>query len=52
MPHPLGKISVNYKLTGEKWNFNVTLPMGLDGTFVWNGKSYNLKSGENKMNFE
>jgi alpha-L-rhamnosidase len=49
MPHPMGKIAVSYKLESGKWNISITLPAGLSGTFVWSGKSYVLKSGENKI---
>jgi alpha-L-rhamnosidase len=49
MPHPLGKISVSYRLNGGKWNVGITLPNGLNGSFVWNGKMYELKAGETKL---
>jgi hypothetical protein len=47
MPHPMGKISVSYRLDGTKWNISISLPVGLTGKFVWSGKTYELKSGEN-----
>jgi alpha-L-rhamnosidase len=49
MPHPLGKIMTSYKLDGGKWNISINLPTGLTGSFVWNGKTYPLKSGETKL---
>ena len=51
MPHRLGEIKVSLK-RGEKKKISgdVTLPIGLSGTFVWEGKKLKLKSGVNKMN--
>lgn len=47
MPHPAGKISVNYSLEDGKWNASVNLPDNITGTFVWAGKTYALKAGGN-----
>ena len=49
IPHPMGKISVSYKLEKGKWNVMVNLPGNLTGTFVWEGKVYALKSGDNNI---
>jgi alpha-L-rhamnosidase len=49
MPHPKGKISVSYKSDGGKWNISIVLPDGLNGSFVWSGKTYALNPGETKM---
>jgi alpha-L-rhamnosidase len=46
MPHPLGEIQVRLERKGKKGvEGNITLPQGLKGKFIWNGKSINLKSG-------
>ncbi len=50
MPHRLGEIKVSVK-QGKNKNISgdVTLPTGLLGTFVWEGKELTLKSGVNKI---
>ena len=50
IPHPMGKISVRYALEKGKWNAVVNLPGNLTGSLVWEGKAYELKSGENNIN--
>jgi hypothetical protein len=49
MPHPAGNIKASYILQNGKWNINITLPQTTTGRFIWNGKEYALKSGENKF---
>jgi hypothetical protein len=49
MPHPAGKISVNYSMDGGRWNVTVNLPDKLTGTFTWAGKTYALKAGGNNF---
>ena len=50
MPHPNGKISVEYVLTkNNKWKINITLPQNTSGIFVWKDKSYLLKANENSF---
>jgi hypothetical protein len=39
-------------LQNAKWNIEITLPQKLTGRFIWKGKEYNLKEGENKFVFE
>jgi alpha-L-rhamnosidase len=47
MPHPLGQISVRIERDGKSHvKANVTLPPGLSGKFIWNGKSADLKPGQ------
>ncbi len=46
MPHPEGKIAVNYKLS-KKLNATINLPSGITGNFIWKDKTYPLTSGEN-----
>ncbi|MFI5129664.1 MAG: alpha-L-rhamnosidase C-terminal domain-containing protein [Chitinophagales bacterium] len=48
MPHPKGKIAVDYKQTSTgKWSFSIQLPSGISGNFVWKGKQYGLREGKN-----
>lgn len=44
MPHPKGKISVQYR-AGKK--ATISLPPDVTGTFIWKGKIYPLHSGKN-----
>jgi len=48
-PHPEGEIKVDYSRKGEGLNAKVTLPDGLRGTFVFKGKVWPLKPGENTI---
>jgi hypothetical protein len=46
MPHPLGQISVRLERNGKTGiKGSITLPPGLTGRFLWNGKSVTLKPG-------
>ena len=45
MPHGGDAIHVHYERQGEKWTAVVTLPAGLDGDLVWQGRSYPLHPG-------
>lgn len=47
MPHPNGKISVNYEFRKNKWHINISLPQTTPGKLVWKGKQYELKPGNN-----
>ncbi len=50
IPHPLGTISATYKISASgKLNATVTLPEGVEGVFIWNGRTKPLRSGENRM---
>jgi len=49
MPHPDGKITVDYDNSGSGLKAEISLPAGIAGTFVWEGKSYDLKSGQNNI---
>ena len=49
MPHPNGKISVNYELKKNKWQININLPLTTPGKLVWKGQTYELKSGANAL---
>ena len=47
IPHPNGKVAVEYVLENAVWKIKVSLPNKTSGIFVWKGKTYPLKSGEN-----
>lgn len=47
IPHPDGKVTVDYKLEKGKWKINVSLPESTSGIFVWKTKRYLLKAGNN-----
>ncbi len=49
MPHPNGKITVNYELSGRKLKADINLPEGITGTYIWDGKSYDLHGGDNTI---
>ncbi len=49
MPHPLGEIRLELQRKGTGVFGKVVLPEGLCGTFVWNDRRINLKSGEQKI---
>jgi hypothetical protein len=51
MPHPNGIIKVSYELQKAKWNILIQLPEKITGRFLWKGKEYALKQGENKFIF-
>ncbi len=45
IPHPNGKVSVEYIEDKSVWNIKISLPEKTSGVFVWKGKTYPLKSG-------
>ena len=49
MPHPEGRISVKYNMKGKILDAEIELPASVDGTFIWEGKSYDLSGGKNKL---
>ncbi len=50
IPHPRGVISVAYKISSTgKLNATVTLPEGVEGSFVWKDRSKPLRPGENRL---
>ena len=51
MPHPRGRVSVALRFDGAAVEGRVTLPDGVDGEFVWRGRSVALHGGENVVNF-
>jgi hypothetical protein len=47
MPHPAGKISVEYEQSGSELKAEIILPEYTTGTFIWKGKSHELNAGHN-----
>ena len=51
IPHPDGNIIVSLERKGAKGvAAEITLPQNLRGTFIWEGKTLNLKNGFQKIN--
>ncbi len=46
-PHPKGMIKVHFERSGKGLRGTVTLPPGLEGVFVWQGKEQALHAGVN-----
>ena len=49
LANPLGEIAVAYERKRGEWEIEVDLPGNLKGSFVWEGRSYPLKAGRNRM---
>jgi hypothetical protein len=49
-PHPQGLIEVAYQRHGAQMNATITLPGSLTGSFIFNGRSWRLKPGVNRIN--
>jgi hypothetical protein len=49
MPHPKGRISVEYKIAQGKLNASIGLPKGMSGTWKFKGQSVTLYEGINKI---
>ncbi len=47
MPHPNGKIKVDYKTVNKHIRAFITLPENISGTFIWKGKKVALTGGNN-----
>jgi hypothetical protein len=47
IPHPLGRISVSYRIKKGRITGKVILPDGLTGKGIFNGETMNLHPGEN-----
>lgn len=50
-PHPEGLVKLKLQKEFEKVSGSVFLPGNLSGSFIWNGKTYMLKAGENNIMF-
>ncbi|MDR7209858.1 alpha-L-rhamnosidase C-terminal domain-containing protein [Flavobacterium piscis] len=51
MPHTLGDIHVKLQKDKNNLRGEITLPIHLDGVFIWNGVQRQLKEGKNNINF-
>ena len=47
IPHPMGKLFVQYQFIKDKWMIDIHLPARVTGTFIWDGKIYSLLEGKN-----
>jgi alpha-L-rhamnosidase len=47
IPHPQGEIDVDYFIKNAQWQAKISLPPQITGRFLWKGKIFNLKPGEN-----
>jgi hypothetical protein len=47
IPHPQGKVAVQYTYLNNKWTMEINLPQKITGSFIWQGKTYALKGGKN-----
>lgn len=52
MPHKLGTIHVKLQKDKNSLRGEVTLPINLDGVFIWNGVESQLKGGINKIDIK
>ncbi len=50
IPHPNGKVSVNYQVAQDKLKAVIMLPQKTAGYFTWKSKTYLLKEGSNTLN--
>ncbi len=48
-PHPQGMIHITFSRSEDKLSGSVTLPPGLHGSFLWNGKEQPLHGGVNSL---
>jgi hypothetical protein len=49
IPHPRGEIAVSLERNGDVLEAQVSLPIGIDGEFLWHGATTPLKPGLNKL---
>ena len=52
IPHPKGKIKVDYKLINKRLEVGINLPSGIKGMMLWKNKRYNLAGGLNRLLLE
>ncbi|MEK7257750.1 MAG: alpha-L-rhamnosidase C-terminal domain-containing protein, partial [Bacteroidota bacterium] len=52
MPHPKGEISVRLEKAGDGLKAEVILPTGVDGVFIWKGKTQPLAAGRQEIDFK
>jgi alpha-L-rhamnosidase len=49
IPHPAGRVAVDYVLDKTKWKIKISLPQNTSGIFIWKAKTYVLKTGDNQF---
>lgn len=49
IPHPNGEIAVAYNPNKTQWKINISIPQKTSGVFVWDGRNYTLKAGDNSF---
>lgn len=49
IPHPMGRVAVEYVQEKTAWRVSVQLPAPVSGHLVWKGKLYPLKGGVNEL---
>jgi hypothetical protein len=49
MEHPNGEIKVEYTSTGPGVDAAVSLPRGISGALLWEGKSYPVHEGTQSL---
>jgi len=50
IPHPNGKVAVEYVEDNITWRIKISLPQKTSGIFTWKGRTYPLKQGDNLFN--
>jgi hypothetical protein len=49
MPHPRGKIEVSYVVGTSGTTARIVVPDGVSAKFIWHGRTYALRSGEQSL---
>jgi alpha-L-rhamnosidase len=49
IPHPNGRINVDYKFEKNQWRVSISIPEKTQGYFIWKGKRMDLKTGANQF---
>lgn len=49
MPHPAGEVRVSLQLLDSDLHADITLPAGVDGVLVWDGREYELTAGQTSL---
>ena len=53
IPHPTGEIAVDYRIDGRgRLTAKITLPAGVAGEFVWQGRTFALRAGKQTLKIE
>jgi hypothetical protein len=52
MPHPNGEIKVEYTAKGGSLEARVSLPAGISGTLLWQGKAYEIHEGTQNIELQ